>query len=175
MLTHGKSLQQKRILGVDPGLQKTGWGMIEYTGSSLHFIACGTIKSKTSDPLATRLYHLASELAQIIKEYTPNSAAIEETFVNNNGASTLKLGQARGALLLTLAQHDLPVGEYAARMVKKAIVGVGQAEKTQVAHMVKILLPHARNALDSSGADALDALAIALTHAQLQSYAGKVA
>lgn len=165
----------KRILGVDPGLQATGWGIIDSSGSALHFVACGTIRSKASYPLAMRLCHLANELAQIITQYTPHSAAIEETFVNNNGASTLKLGQARGALLLTLAQHDLPVGEYAARMVKKAIVGVGQAEKTQVAQMVKILLPQARNALDSSGADALDAIAIALTHAQLQTYAGKVA
>lgn len=172
----GKNISsQKRIIGIDPGLKATGWGIIDSAGSALHFVACGTIVSKSTDPLATRLYHLAQELTHVIKEYAPNSAAIEETFVNNNGASTLKLGQARGALLLTLAQHHLPVGEYAARMVKKAIVGVGQAEKTQVAHMVKILLPQARNALDSSGADALDALAIALTHAQLQSYAGKVA
>lgn len=169
------SLNAIRILGIDPGLQCTGWGIIDSHGSALHFIACGSIRSNAKDSLAHRLMHLSAELSRIIQKHSPHNAAIEETFVNNNGASTLKLGQARGALLLTLAQHNLTVGEYAARLVKKAIVGVGQAEKSQVAHMVKILLPQARNALDSEGADALDALAIALTHAQLQAFAGKVA
>ncbi len=154
-----------RILGVDPGLNHTGWGVIERQGSSLSFIACGVISSKASDSLAVRLTQLASGLQQIIRAHEPHMAAIEETFVNVNGASTLKLGQARGALLLTLAQSGMDVGEYAPNLIKKAVVGVGKAEKQQVAMMVQMLLPAARDALATQKADASDALAVAICHA----------
>lgn len=155
----------QRILGIDPGLGTTGWGIIESRGSQLSFIACGTIASRSTDPLSTRLSQLATGVRAVIVEHTPTSAAIEETFVNMNGASTLKLGQARGALLLALADAGLDVGEYATRHVKKAIVGVGQAEKAQVAMMVQMLLPAAREALAAHKADASDALAVAICHA----------
>ncbi len=154
-----------RILGIDPGLVTTGWGVIEQRGSSLSFIACGTIKSSASDALAVRLMQLARGLREVIEQHAPTHAAIEETFVNVNGASTLKLGQARGALLLTLADSGMEVGEYAPRLIKKAIVGVGQAEKSQVAMMVQMLLPAARAALATQKADASDALAVAICHA----------
>jgi crossover junction endodeoxyribonuclease RuvC len=154
-----------RILGVDPGLGTTGWGIIEQRGSALSFIACGTFTSVVSDQLAIRLSQLAEGVRKVIAEYAPTEAALEETFVNVNGASTLKLGQARGALLLTLAQCNLQVGEYAPRMVKKSVVGVGQADKTQVSAMVAMLLPQARAALAAHKADAADALAVAICHA----------
>lgn len=154
------------ILGIDPGLQKTGWGMIESKGSSLRFIACGTIKPYTKLSLAERLFTLNDELQDVIRKYRPNEAAIEETFVSVNGASTLKLGQARGALLLSLSLAGLPVSEYAATLVKKTITGVGRAEKGQVGMMVRTLLPHARESLQTAGEDALDALAIAICHSQ---------
>ncbi|MBA4274514.1 MAG: crossover junction endodeoxyribonuclease RuvC [Alphaproteobacteria bacterium] len=154
-----------RILGVDPGLNTTGWGVIEQRGSALTFIACGTITSRPADALSVRLGHLARGLREVINEHQPRGAAIEETFVNVNGASTLKLGQARGALLLTLADAGLEVGEYAPNLIKKAIVGVGRAEKAQVAMMVQMLLPAAREALTRHKADASDALAVAICHA----------
>lgn len=150
------------ILGIDPGLQKTGWGVIRYSGNALSFIACGTIKtdSDTKD-IATRILHISNELGKIIALHKPQEAAVEETFVNVNGQSTLKLGQARGAILLTLAQAGLPISEYAATLVKKSIVGAGRAEKNQVAQMVQILMP----GCGKHGADAMDALAIAICHA----------
>lgn len=158
-------MHSMRILGVDPGLNTTGWGIIEQRGSALSFIACGTISSKPADALSVRLGQLASGLRGVIAEHRPAGAAIEETFVNMNGASTLKLGQARGALLLTLADAGLQVGEYAPNLIKKAIVGVGRAEKAQVAMMVQMLLPTARDALTKHKADASDALAVAICHA----------
>ncbi|HEU5046624.1 MAG TPA: crossover junction endodeoxyribonuclease RuvC [Rickettsiales bacterium] len=150
------------IIGIDPGLQKTGWGIIRSSGNSLSLIACGTVKTDSSQKvIAPRLLHLSSELSTIIAQYNPDEAAVEETFVNVNGQSTLKLGQARGAILLTLVQSGLPVSEYAATLVKKSVVGIGRAEKHQVAQMVQMLLP----GCGSHGADAMDALAVAICHA----------
>jgi crossover junction endodeoxyribonuclease RuvC len=149
------------ILGIDPGLQRTGWGVIRQSGNALSLVACGVIKSDNTDDLSVRLYALGLGLSEVIAKYIPDEAAVEETFVSVNGASTLKLGQARGALLLTLAQAKLPICEYAATLVKKSIVGAGRAEKHQVAQMVRILLP----GCGEYGADAMDALAVAITHA----------
>jgi len=149
------------ILGIDPGLQRTGYGIITQSGNSLSLVACGVIKSNTDDALAYRLKMLSEELNKVITRTQPHEAAIEETFVNVNAQSTLKLGQARGALLLTLAQAGLPVSEYAATLVKKSIVGAGRADKNQVAQMVQILLP----GCGKHGADAMDALAVAICHA----------
>lgn len=150
-----------RILGVDPGLVKTGWGIIDYKNGALSYVAAGTIAPPTKAALAERLFRLHEELHGIIARYQPHTAAVEETFVNMNAASTLKLGNARGAIVLSLAQARLPVAEYAALLVKKSVVGVGRAEKGQVGMMVKTLLPRC----DVMGADALDALAIAICHA----------
>lgn len=149
------------ILGIDPGLQKTGYGLIRSQGNALSFVACGVLKSDSADDLATRLSQLNAQLNDIIALHKPQEAAIEETFVNVSGQSTLKLGQARGALLLTLSLAGLKVSEYAATQVKKSVVGAGRAEKTQVAHMVQLLLP----GCGSHGADAMDALAVAICHA----------
>ncbi len=154
-----------RIIGIDPGLVSTGWGIIESKGSSLTFIDCGTIAPNAKAPLGERLLELYADLSRIITLYKPTSAAIEETFVTANGASTLKLGQARGALIVTLASHGLSVAEYATRSVKKAIVGTGTADKHQVSQMVGVLMPAAREALAACKHDAADALAIAVTHA----------
>jgi crossover junction endodeoxyribonuclease RuvC len=150
-----------RILGVDPGLQRTGWGIIDVKGNSLKYIDCGVAASNSADTLAERLKQLADGLSSIIGKFSPDTAAVEETFSNVNAASTLKLGQARGAILLVLSQAGLSVHEYAATLVKKSIVGVGRAEKTQVKAMVGVLLPGFKNA----PADASDALAIAICHA----------
>lgn len=150
------------ILGVDPGLQKTGYGIIRQQGNALSFVACGVIKSDAAEALADRLHKLSQQLTQVTNLHKPGEAAIEETFVNSSGQSTLKLGQARGALLLTLAQAGLAVHEYAATLVKKTVVGAGRAEKHQVAHMVQVLLP----GCGAHGADAMDALAVAICHAQ---------
>lgn len=152
------------ILGIDPGLQKTGWGVISSHNNSLKYVACGTIKPNNKAPLSERLFTLNEELQKIIALHNPAQAAIEETFVSVNGASTLKLGQARGALLLSLALAGLPVAEYAATKVKKTITGVGRAEKGQIGMMVRTLLPQARAELEKAGEDALDALAIAICH-----------
>jgi crossover junction endodeoxyribonuclease RuvC len=154
-----------RIIGIDPGLVSTGWGMIESRGSSLSFIGCGTIEPKTTLPLAERLLVLHRELTRLLSLHQPDYAAIEETFVTANGASTLKLGQARGALLLTLSASGLGVAEYATRTVKKAIVGTGTADKNQMGQMVGVLLPASREALIACKHDAADALAIAICHA----------
>lgn len=154
-----------RIIGIDPGLVSTGWGVIEKQGSSLRFIACGTIAPNAKAPLSERLAFLHHELNALLQTHQPTSAAIEETFVTANGASTLKLGQARGALIVTLAATGLPVAEYAARLVKKAIVGTGAADKNQVGQMVGVLLPQSRDALAACKHDAADALAIAICHA----------
>jgi crossover junction endodeoxyribonuclease RuvC len=150
-----------RILGIDPGLQKCGWGIIESQGSSLKFIACGLIKTKTDQDLATRLAHIHQEIAKVLTEFKPTGAAIEETFVNQNPASALKLGQARGVALAVPAIHGLNVAEYSANKVKKSIVGSGHAGKEQIQHMIKILLP----ACGQITADEADALAVAITHA----------
>jgi crossover junction endodeoxyribonuclease RuvC len=154
-----------RIIGIDPGLVSTGWGIIESKGSSLTFVDCGTISPNTKLPLSERLVALHHDLTRIIELYKPTSAAIEETFVTANGSSTLKLGQARGALIVTLAAKGLSVAEYATRSVKKALVGTGAADKNQVSQMVGVLMPASREALKACKHDAADALAIAITHA----------
>ena len=151
-----------RILGVDPGLRSTGWGMIEAAGSRLSFLACGSIETNSATPLAERLACIHSSLAALIEREGPQEAAIEETFVNRDPQSALKLGQARGVALAVLALQRLPVSEYAANLVKKTVVGVGHAEKRQVAVMVRALLP----ASSAVTGDAADALAVAICHAQ---------
>jgi crossover junction endodeoxyribonuclease RuvC len=151
-----------RILGLDPGLRHTGWGVIEQTGSNLSFIACGTIHSDDKSPLAMRLRQLHDGLQEIVAHYSPDEAAVEETFVNKDARATLKLGQARGMALLVPALHNLTVAEYAPNLVKKTVVGSGHADKGQIHLMVKVLLPKS----DAKTPDAADALAIAITHAQ---------
>jgi crossover junction endodeoxyribonuclease RuvC len=151
-----------RILGVDPGLRNTGWGLIEAAGSRLSFLACGSIETGAATSLADRLASIHSALTALVELNAPHEAAVEETFVNRDPQSTLKLGQARGTALAALALKDLPVSEYAANLIKKTVVGVGHAEKSQVAMMVKMLLP----ASDASSPDAADALAVAICHAQ---------
>lgn len=151
-----------RILGLDPGLRRTGWGVIEAVGTRLSFIACGTVMPPEDGELAMRLAHLHTELAAVLRNFVPDEAAVEETFVNMNPASTLKLGQARGVVMLTPALAGVPVAEYAALLVKKTVVGAGRADKTQIRMMMKVLLPQA----DFETDDAADALAVAVTHAQ---------
>lgn len=149
------------LLGIDPGLGTTGWGVIAAEGNRLSHIANGQIATDAKAPLPARLVELDRVLTDLILHHRPDGAAMEEVFVNANPQSTLKLGQARGALLLCVARAGLDVGEYAARLVKKAIVGVGNADKAQVHAMIGRLLPGAKIA----GADAADALAVAITHA----------
>ena len=158
-------MKPRRIIGIDPGLVSAGWGVIEVAGSQLKFIGCGTINPNAKLGLSERLLCLHHDLAAILLNHAPTEAALEETFVTANGASTLKLGQARGALLVTLATAGLPVAEYATRTVKKAIVGTGTADKHQMGQMVGILLPAARTPLAACKHDAADALAIAICHA----------
>lgn len=150
-----------RLLGLDPGLTRTGWGVIDVDANRLVYVADGVIESSTERPLAQRLVLLHAGILAVIAEHKPEEAAVEETFVNANGQSTLKLGHARGVTLLAPAQAGIPVAEYAARLVKKSIVGTGRAEKAQIAHMVRCLLPGARIV----GADSADALAVAICHA----------
>ncbi len=149
------------ILGLDPGLGTTGWGVIRAEGNRLSHLANGRLKTDSAAPLARRLAHLDTMLAAILADHAPGAAAVEEVFVNSNPQSTLKLGQARGVILLGVARAGIEPGEYAARLVKKAIVGVGGAEKTQVHAMVARLLP----GVVIDGPDAADALAVAITHA----------
>ena len=151
------------IIGLDPGLGTTGWGIVAKSGSRLSHIANGQIKTDPKAPLAERLVTLDRELADVILAYRPDSGAVEEVFVNTNPQSTLKLGQARGVCLLALARAGLPVAEYATRLVKKALVGTGGAEKAQVQAMLRVLLPGVKLA----GADAADALAVAICHAHM--------
>ena len=150
-----------RIIGIDPGLRRCGWGIIESSGNRLSFVACGTLTPDVNRSLAVRLAELYAGLSALIGEYRPDEAAVEETFVNQGARSALQLGQARGVALMTPASLGLPVGEYAANLVKKSVVGTGHADKEQVQLMVKTLLPGA----SFKGADAADALAIAICHA----------
>jgi crossover junction endodeoxyribonuclease RuvC len=150
-----------KILGLDPGLGTTGWGLIEAQGNRLSHVANGELKTRTAAPLPERLADLARQLEALLAEHEPAAAAIEEVFVNKNPQSTLKLGQARGVALMIAARSALEVGEYAARLVKKAVVGNGNAEKVQVHAMVSRLLP----GVAIAGPDAADALAVAITHA----------
>jgi crossover junction endodeoxyribonuclease RuvC len=150
-----------RIIGIDPGLRNTGWGVIQQEGTKLVYVADGSLHSDGDASLAERLLQLHSQLIDVIKAYEPDEAAVEETFVNTDARATLKLGQARGVLMLAPAMLKLPVAEYAPNTVKKAVVGAGHAEKEQVKHMVKLLLPKAR----MRTADSTDALAVAICHA----------
>jgi crossover junction endodeoxyribonuclease RuvC len=150
-----------RLLGLDPGLRRTGWGIIDVAGNRLRHIANGTIASKDGAEIADRLVALHDGVLAVIAQYEPDAAAVEETFVNKNPVSTLKLGLARGVVLLAPARSGLPVAEYAPNRVKKSLVGVGHAAKEQVQMMVMRLLPDCR--LES--ADAADALAVAICHA----------
>ena len=151
-----------RIIGIDPGLRRTGWGVIETEGTKLTFIACGTVLSNDKDELARRLVALHDGLAEIVAAHRPDEAAVEATFVNKDANATLKLGQARGIALFVPAKAGLAVAEYAPNLVKKTVVGAGHAEKQQIRLMIKVLLPKA----DPKTDDAADALAIAVTHAQ---------
>ncbi len=150
-----------RVLGVDPGLRNLGWGVIDMVGSRLSHVANGVCQSDSRDDLGARLLSLYEQLTDVVLRYAPEAAAVEATFVNKDGAGTLKLGQARGVAMLVPAKAGITVGEYAPNKVKKTVVGVGHADKGQIAHMVKLQLP----GVDLAGPDAADALAIAICHA----------
>ncbi|PZU60652.1 MAG: crossover junction endodeoxyribonuclease RuvC [Sphingobium sp.] len=158
------------ILGLDPGLASTGWGVILADGNRLSHIANGQIRTDAKAPLATRLLALDAALTDLILAHRPDGAGVEEVFVNSNPQSTLKLGQARGVVLLNAARAGIAVGEYAARLVKKSVVGVGNASKEQVHAMVERLLP----GITIAGSDAADALAVAITHAHHMASARRI-
>lgn len=158
-----------KIIGIDPGLTKTGVGIIEVKNNSLSFIAATTIYSSPKDPMATRLQHFHDTLSDFIKLHQPHESAIEETFINENPLSSLKLGHVRGALILSLGLHGLKVSEYSATAVKKAVVGVGRAQKDQIQMMIKVLLPKAVFKTE----DEADALAVAICHNSHSSFARK--
>lgn len=161
-----------RIIGIDPGLRRTGWGIIESLGNSLRFVGSGTVRSEQDADLATRLCQLHDGLATIIHHHMPHEAAVEQTFVNKDATATLKLGQARGIAMLVPARAGLPVAEYAPNAVKKTVIGVGHGDKKQIHMMVKVLMPKATFDTD----DAADALAIAICHAHhRQSVSGRLA
>jgi crossover junction endodeoxyribonuclease RuvC len=149
-----------RILGVDPGLRRTGWGVIEILGNRLTFIGCGSVESDGKAELAARLLQIHDGLTRVVEQWQPDEAAVESTFVNRDAVATLKLGQARGIALLVPARAGLQVAEYAPNLVKKTIVGAGHADKVQIRKMIGVLLPKA----DPQSDDAADALAIAVTH-----------
>jgi crossover junction endodeoxyribonuclease RuvC len=151
-----------RIIGIDPGLRNVGWGLIEVEGSRLVYVGCGSIQTRADLSLAERLAQIHRGLTALIEAERPDEAAVEETFVNRDPQSALKLGQARGIALAAPALLGLPVAEYAANVIKKTVVGAGHAEKAQIAMMVKMLLP----ACQIGSPDAADALAVAITHAQ---------
>ncbi len=159
--------QPIRIIGIDPGLRRTGWGVIDTDGTRLGFVACGSVVSDNADSLGLRLRQIFDGLQAVLAELSPAEAAIEQTFVNRDAVATLKLGQARGIALLVPALLGLPIAEYAPNAVKKTVVGAGHGNKGQIRAMVKCLLPRA--AFDS--ADAADALAIAITHAHSRRWA----
>ena len=150
-----------RIIGIDPGLRRTGWGVIDVDGNRLIFVGCGSVETRETLPLAERLVAIHAGLARVLSEFQPAEAAVEQTFVNKDAVATLKLGQARGVAMLAPAMQGLAVAEYAPNKVKKTVVGAGHADKNQIQMMLKILLPKA----DPASADAADALAIAITHA----------
>jgi crossover junction endodeoxyribonuclease RuvC len=160
-----------RLLGLDPGLRHTGWGIIDVEGSHLRYVADGAIHPKADLGLPERLVHLHHALAKVIADHRPAEAAVEETFVSQNAASTLKLGMARGVVVLVPALAGLPVSEYPANLIKKSVVGVGHATKDQVQMMVRRLLPGCR--LDSE--DSADALAVAICHAHHAGTARRIA
>src|SRR6202012_4685591 len=168
-----------RILGIDPGLRRTGWGVIEVEGNRLVYIGCGSVEPPDSLPLASRLLAIHEGLAAVLGDFRPGEAAVEQTFVNKDGVATLKLGQARGVAMLAPAMFGIAVSEYAPNQVKKTVVGAGHADKNQILVMLKILLPKAepkrtniraflstgRGRGEPKSPDAADALAIAITHA----------
>ena len=158
-----------RLIGLDPGLRNTGWGVIEAVGTRLIHVANGVVRSDSAGDIASRLLQLNRGVAEILERFAPDEAAIEETFVNKNPESTLKLGLARGAVILAPASLGIPVTEYAPNRVKKAVVGAGHAAKEQVQMMVRTLLPGS-NAI---GPDAADALAVAICHAHHAQSAGR--
>ena len=149
-----------RVLGIDPGLTKTGWGVVDSTGSRVAHVAHGVIAASRDLSFASRLLHIYRQVEEVVERFGPHEAAIEETFVSVNASSTLKLGHARAAAILGVAQSGIEVSEYAARFVKKAIVGTGAAEKAQIAFMIRRLLPSA----GFTTSDSADALAVAITH-----------
>ena len=159
-----------RVLGIDPGLRNLGWGVIDIVGARISHVANGICHS-AGDDLAPRLLSLHAQLTEVLRLYAPDHAAVEQTFVNKDAVATLKLGQARGIALLVPAQFGLSVGEYAPNAVKKAEVGVGHADKGQVDHMVRLQLP----GVVIAGADAADALAVAICHAHHLQSAGRLA
>ena len=159
-----------RILGLDPGLRRTGWGVIAIEGARLSHVAHGVIAPKDTLPLASRLLFLFEAVSEIINLHGPQESAVEETFMTANGASTLKLGHARAAVMIAPARAGLIVAEYAAKVVKKAVVGTGNADKDQVAFMIARLLPTA----GSPTADAADALAVAIAHAHARTAAARL-
>lgn len=159
-----------RVIGIDPGLRTLGWGVIELSGSRISHIGNGLCKSG-GDDLAARLLTLYEQLSDVVARLGPDTAAVEQTFVNKDGAGTLKLGQARGIAMLVPAQAGLSVGEYAPNKVKKTVVGVGHADKRQIDHMVRLQLP----GVEIAGPDAADALAIALCHAHYTRSSGRLA
>lgn len=160
-----------RILGIDPGLRRTGWGLLAVEGSRLGFVACGTVPSDGALDLASRLRQLHDGLARVVADLAPDEVAVEETFVNKDAQATLKLGHARGIALVVPALAGLPVAEYAANLVKKTVVGAGHADKRQIHAMVRVLLPKA----DPKSDDAADALAVAVTHAHHRRVPGRIA
>lgn len=165
------ALERGRLIGLDPGLTHTGWGVVDAVGDRLHFVAAGRVSPPTTAPLAHRLDALYRELAAILAAHGAAAAAVEETVVNTNAGSSLKLGQARGVVLLAAAHAGLEVHEYASKTVKRALVGTGGADKAQVAAMVQRLLPMA----GAVRADAADALAVALCHAHHAATARRLA
>ena len=161
-----------RIIGIDPGLRRTGCGIIETLGNSMRFVASGTVTSDDKADLASRLCQLHDGLADVLHIHRPDEAAVEQTFVNKDATATLKLGQARGIAMLVPARAGLPVSEYAPNAVKKAVIGVGHGEKQQIHMMLKVLMPKATFV----GNDAADALAIAICHAHnRQGLSGRLA
>jgi crossover junction endodeoxyribonuclease RuvC len=161
-----------RIIGIDPGLRRTGWGLIDVDGNRLLHVGCGSVSTSDKAVLATRLLELHDGLARVIEEFGPNEAAVEATFVNKDATATLKLGQARGVAMLIPARAGIAVAEYAPNLVKKTIIGAGHGEKEQIRAMLRVLLPKA----EPPSHDAADALAIAVCHAHhRQSFMLKVA
>jgi crossover junction endodeoxyribonuclease RuvC len=150
-----------KILGIDPGLTKTGWGLISCVNNNISFIACGTIHTNAKESLSKRIFHLHKNILEVVRLHKPDQAAIEETFINNNPTTSLKLGHARGALMLSLSlNEDLEIFEYSATAVKKAVVGIGRADKNQIGAMIGYILPKSNPKTE----DEADALAIAICH-----------
>lgn len=159
-----------RVMGLDPGLRALGWGVVDVSGTRLRHVANGICRTGNG-PLGARLAQLFDDLTAVWEQFSPDEAAVEQTFVNRDGAATLKLGQARGIAMLVPSRAGIVVGEYAPNAVKKAVVGVGHADKAQVEHMVRMQLP----GIEIAGTDAADALAIAICHAHMAGTAARIA